>query len=363
MDVNRKITIQKHLLPFRFTAGTSRGIMKFKKLWILHFEQDGRIGKGECSIIEGLSPEYTDDDAYERIILELVSALETVDESPSQILKELLTWFPTLQVHPSVRCGIEMALLDWLNPNPEVIFDNGFTRGQSYIPINGLIWMGDIAWMQQQVEQKIAAGFTVLKFKIAALNWEEEWAFLSQIRQRFPANKLTIRVDANGGFNPQNVLSRITQLKSIDIHSIEQPVAPEHRHTLAELSKLNLVPIALDESLISCFTLESKQELLSKIFPQYIILKPSLHGGFSGVQEWISLAEELGIGWWMTSALESNIGLKAIAQFAANYPLTTAQGLGTGGLFTQNFPTNLTLQGPNLFHHLPEHGEISSHVE
>lgn len=363
MDVKRKITVQKHLLPFRFSAGTSRGIMKYKKLWILQFEQDGRIGKGECSIIEGLSPEYTDDESYERILKQLISTLETIGESPSQILKELLTWFPTLQEQPSVRCGIEMALLDWLNPNPEVIFDNDFSRGLSFIPINGLIWMGDIGWMQQQVEQKIAAGFTVLKFKIAALPWEEEWEFLSQIRQRYPASKLTIRVDANGGFNPQNAVARLTQLRSLDIHSIEQPVAPEHQQTLAELSKLDLVPVALDESLISCFTLESKQELLSNILPQYIILKPSLHGGFSGVQEWISLAEALGIGWWMTSALESNIGLKAIAEFASSYPLTMAQGLGTGGLFTQNFPTNLTLQGPNLYHHLPEHGEISSHVE
>ncbi|MFM2039116.1 MAG: hypothetical protein RL432_2055 [Bacteroidota bacterium] len=363
MDVNRKITVQKYLLPFRFSAGTSRGIMKFKKLWILQFEQDGRIGKGECSIIEGLSPEYTDDAGYERIIQELISTLETVDETPSHILKELLTWFPTLKEQPSIRCGIEMALLDWLNPKIQVIFDNDFTRGLSCIPINGLIWMGDIAWMQEQVEQKIATGFTVLKFKIAALNWEEEWEFLSQIRQRYPASKLSIRVDANGGFNPQNVVSRLTQLRSLDIHSIEQPVAPEHQDTLAELALLNLVPIALDESLITCFTSESKRRLLSKILPHYIILKPSLHGGFSGVQEWISLAEELGIGWWMTSALESNIGLNAIAQFAASYHLSTAQGLGTGGLFSENFPTNLELVGPNLYHYLPEHGEISSHVE
>ncbi|MEY4216917.1 MAG: hypothetical protein RLZZ68_1373 [Bacteroidota bacterium] len=363
MDVKRKLTVQKHVLPFRFSAGTSRGTMKFKKLWIIQYEQDGRIGKGECSIIEGLTPEYTDDEAYERIIKDIISTLETVDETPSQILKELLTWFPTLQEQPSVRCGIEMALLDWLNPHGEVVFDNDFTRGKTSIPINGLIWMGDIAWMQEQVEQKLAAGFKVLKFKIAALDWQEEWSFLHQIRQRFPAHDLTIRVDANGGFNPQNVHSKLTQLATLDVHSIEQPVAPEHQHTLAELAQLNLVPVALDESLITCFTSESKRRLLSAIRPQYIILKPSLHGGFSGVQEWISIAEELGIAWWMTSALESNIGLKAIAQFAANFSLKIPQGLGTGGLFTQNFPTNLELVGPNLYHYLPEHGEISSHVE
>jgi o-succinylbenzoate synthase len=363
MDVNRKITVQKHLLPFRFSAGTSRGIMQFKKLWIIRFEQNGRVGKGECSIIEDLTPEYNNDEAYEQRIKDLMHRLQTMKESPLQIFQELLSRFPELEEQPSVRCGIEMALLDWLNPDKEVVFDNDFTRGKTSIPINGLIWMGDIAWMQEQVEEKLVAGFNVLKFKIAALDWQEEWSFLDQIRQRFPASKLTIRLDANGGFNPQNAVSRLTQLRSLDIHSIEQPVAPEYQQTLTELSKLNLVPVALDESLIACFTSESKRQLLSSIRPQYIILKPSLHGGFSGVQEWISMAEDLGIGWWMTSALESNIGLKAIAQFAASYPLSTTQGLGTGGLFTQNFPTNLELKGPNLYHHLPEQGDISTHVE
>lgn len=360
MDVNRKITVQKHVLPFSFSAGTSRGTMQFKKLWIIQYEQDGRIGRGECSIIEGLTPEYTNDEAYESILNDLVKRIQGKEECPSRMLDELLEWFPKLREQPSIRCGIEMALLDWLNPKEEVVFDNDFTQGKTSIRINGLIWMGDVVWMEQQVEQKVAAGFEVLKFKIAALNWQQEWDFLNRIRQRFSDKRLIIRVDANGGFNPQEAVNRLTQLRSLNVHSIEQPVAPEHVKTLKELSRLNLVPVALDESLISCHSLEEKQRLLSEIQPQYIILKPSLHGGFSGVREWISIAEEHGIAWWITSALESNIGLKAIAQFAASFSLKIPQGLGTGGLFTWNFPTNLELVGPLLRHHLPEQGEISS---
>ena len=363
MDALSHITIEKHLLSFSFPAGTSRGTMMEKKLWIVRYNRGGRTGLGECSIIEGLSPDYVDEISYENQLNEYASLLQLKSESPETALHALTDWFPDLCEQPSIRCGFEMALLDWLCPVDEVVFDNAFARGAASIPINGLIWMGEVSWMEQQVKQKIAAGFRVLKFKIAALDWDQEWDFLQAIRSRYSEKELVIRADANGGFKEEEVISRLKQLSSLNIHSIEQPVAPKNVELLHELSKLNLVPIALDESLISCYTLESKRRLLTHIKPQFIVLKPSLHGGFSGVQEWIDLANELEIGWWITSALESNLGLRAIAQFTANYDITSAHGLGTGGLYTTNFATNLQLKGPKLFHYLPEQGEISSQVE
>ena len=363
MDDACKIILSKHLLDFNFPAGTSRGVLRQKKLWILELTYQGKTGKGECSVIEGLTPEFLDDSSYEKRLLEHITVLEKCTLSPKEILQDLLQILPELLYQPSMRCGLEMALFDWLSPIPEVIFDNAFARGKQAISINGLIWMGDHPWMQQQVERKIAEGYRILKFKIAALPWEEEWNLLKAVRDRFPADQLTLRVDANGGFQEPEVFERFMQLQSLDVHSIEQPVAPKHRALLKDLSEQNRVPVALDESLIDCYTSEQQQQILEEIKPQFIILKPSLHGGFSGVSIWIQLAEERGIGWWITSALESNIGLNAIAQFAGNYPLTLAQGLGTGGLFVDNFPTLLELKGPSLFHHLPEIGARDSQFE
>jgi o-succinylbenzoate synthase len=224
-----------------------------------------------------------------------------------------------------------------LTPNLGVFFDNAFARGTSAIQINGLIWMGSPEWMQDQVEKKIKDGYSVLKFKIGAIDWKQEYDIIRQVRNRFGPEVLTIRVDANGGFGESTVRQILNQLSDLSVHSIEQPVA------------------------IPCFTSDEKAALLDRIRPQFIILKPSLHGGISGVQTWIELAAARGIGWWMTSALESNIGLTAVAQFAAEYPLTLPQGLGTGGLFVTNFTCGLSLSQDQLTHHLPVHGWISSH--
>jgi len=363
MDVACKINVEQHVLSFNFPAGTSRGVMRCKKLWIIEYIRDGRVGRGECSILEGLSPEYADDASYETTLLEYTRSIQKRCTNPVDSLRKLLEWFPQLSQQPSIRCGIEMALSDWICPIEEVVFDTDFARGKSAIPINGLIWMGSIPWMEQQVEEKIAQGFQVLKFKIAALEWEKELEFLKRVRSRFSKEWLTIRLDANGGFREAEVVSQMRQLSALDIHSIEQPVNPSNLRMLKELSKLNVIPVALDESLIPCYSAEEKRKLLTDIKPQYLVLKPSLHGGFTGVREWISLAEEHGIAWWITSALESNIGLKAIAQFTATYPVKCVQGLGTGGLFTSNFPSNLRLNGPMLTHYFPEQGLISSHVE
>jgi len=353
MDSPCKITIEKRELVFRFPAGTSRGTMHTKKLWLLHYERNGKVGLGECSIIEGLSPDYTNDFAYESRLHEVVDVLQKKDQDPALTLTEMYHWIPELKDFPSVRCGLEMALLDWIQPIPNVIFDSPFARGEKPILTNGLIWMGDISFMEEQVYHKLNAGFKVLKFKIAALSWEEELQLLSKVRANYPPEVVTLRVDANGGFGADNVFEAMEQLHALGIHSIEQPVQPEDRQLLAQLAQEQKVAVALDESLIGINELKEKQKLLDEIQPQYLILKPSLHGGFSGVKEWIELAGQLGIGWWMTSALESNVGLNAVAQFTATFNPTLAQGLGTGGLFVENFDSYLELQGPLLFHHLP----------
>jgi len=353
MDSSCKLTIEKRELVFRFPAGTSRGIMHTKKLWLLHYERNGKTGVGECSIIEGLSPEYTDDFSYEKRLKEVVDIFVEKDRNPPYTLTEMYRWIPELKHLPSIRCGLEMALLDWLQPLPHVIFDGPFARGMKPILTNGLIWMGDIPFMEEQVNHKLNAGYKVLKFKIAALSWEEEFQMLAKVRANYPLELVTLRVDANGGFGAHNVFEAMEQLHDLGIHSIEQPVQPKERQILAQLSQQQKVAVALDESLIGVNELKEKQELLDEIQPQYLILKPSLHGGFSGVREWIDLAEQSGIGWWMTSALESNIGLNAVAQFTSTFNNNLAQGLGTGGLFLENFDSYLTLNGPLLYHHLP----------
>lgn len=356
MDVTSIFTVQKHELAFNFPAGTSRGVLTTKKLWLITVQFNGKQGVGECSIIEGLSPDYFSDEQYEMQLSDFIRRLNRSLTPLDQLLDSLNELLPELRYFPSIRFGLECALLAWMSSVPSCLFDNSFARGERAIPINGLIWMGAPEWMQDQVEKKISEGYSVLKFKIGAIAWEQEYNIIQQVRRRFSPEKLTIRVDANGGFNQSNVRQILHQLGDLHVHSIEQPVAVKETDLLAALCKESLVPIALDESLIPCYTLADKVTLLDRVCPQFIILKPSLHGGVSGVKSWIELATERGIGWWMTSALESNIGLTAIAQLAGEYDVTLPQGLGTGGLFTSNFECGLSLKRGFLSHHLPEHG-------
>ncbi len=356
MDVSPIFTVQKHELVFNFPAGTSRGVLSTKKLWLITLSADGRQGIGECSIIEGLSPDYMNDAQYEKQLSDVILRLNQCSIPRDHLLCTLDEFLPELSYFPSIRFGLECALRAWLSPVPGLLFDNSFARGERAIPINGLIWMGSPEWMQDQVEKKIKEGYSVLKFKIGAIDWEQEHNIIQEVRKHFGPEKLTIRVDANGGFTQSNVRHILNQLSDLSVHSIEQPVAVNEIDLLAALCKEAIVPIALDESLIPCYALAEKVALLDRVSPQFIILKPSLHGGISGVQTWIELATARGIGWWMTSALESNIGLTAVAQFAAEYPLTLPQGLGTGGLFATNFKCGLSLSQDQLTHHLPEHG-------
>lgn len=339
-----ELTFEPGSLEFCNPSGTSRGVMTHKKYWLLKLRHENDIGVGECSIIEGLSPDYQSDEIYEDFLRLLCQKFNSLTLNVSDVLPELSSLFPELESKPSVKFGLETALRDYVLGCKGLIFQNSFSSGQVKIPINGLIWMGDIEFMQAQVKEKIQAGFKVLKFKIGAIEWSKEFDLISKVRAKYNPDQLTIRVDANGGFTPREIRSVLHQLKSLSVHSIEQPLAIDEMDELAALSKEAIIPMALDESLIPCFTPDSKAQILDAVAPQFIVLKPSLHGGIEGVRTWIELAEQRKIGWWLTSALESNIGLNAVAQLAGEYPLNCAQGLGTGALFKENFPSNLKVK-------------------
>ena len=249
--------------------------------------------------------------------------------------------------HPSIIFGIEQALAN-LNQEKDIYFPSDFTEGKDSIKINGLIWMGNADFMHSQIEEKLNNNFTCIKLKIG-VDWDSEKKVIKSIRNKFPKDQIELRVDANGAFFPEKAKIVLEELADLGIHSIEQPIAAGNWKAMAELCKNTPTPIALDEELIGVLNIESKKDLLKEIKPQYIILKPSLVGGFSGSDEWIDLAEKNKIDWWLTSALESNIGLNAIAQYAYNKKNPMPQGLGTGGLFINNFPSPLVLKGENLW--------------
>jgi o-succinylbenzoate synthase len=251
---------------------------------------------------------------------------------------------------PSIRCGFEMALLDYLNGGKRVVFENDFSEGKRTIPINGLVWMGDFDFMLQQVESKIESGFDTIKIKVGAIDFAQECAILGHIRRHFSNQEIGIRLDANGAFDAHNVHQKLQRLAEFDIHSIEQPIKPQQKALMAALCETSPIAIALDEELIGLNDYVAKKNLLKATQPQYIILKPTLLGGFDACNEWIEIAQRLGIEWWVTSALESNIGLNAIAQYTANFNNPLPQGLGTGQLYHNNINSPLTIQNGYLLY-------------
>jgi o-succinylbenzoate synthase len=251
---------------------------------------------------------------------------------------------------PSIRFALEVAILDLINGGKRRILKNAFFDHQSPIPINGLIWMGDREFMLQQIEQKLEEGYTCLKMKIGSIDFDQECALLAYIRSRFSADQIILRVDANGAFSQEESLTKLQRLSRFELHSIEQPIPAGQWQNMQTLCKESSIPIALDEELIGVHTLEDKANLLNAIQPPFIILKPTLVGGILSTREWISLAEERGIGWWMTSALESNIGLNAIAQLTSSYDPKFPQGLGTGQLYDNNIDSPLTVQKGEIFY-------------
>jgi o-succinylbenzoate synthase len=350
-----EIHIEKKLLHFKKPSGTSRGILYDKPSWILSIRlSNGQTAFGECSVIPGLSPDFIDENQYERKLNDFKKDLElnwSQEEFNDLNIFTSLKWkhlLLTYAMFPSIVFGIESLARDVYSGGKGLIFESGFTRKELSIPINGLIWMGDESFMLEQMEEKLAEGFSTIKMKVGAIEWKKEKSLLSQLRNRFSADELTIRVDANGAFTSEEAPIILAQLAALEIHSIEQPIMAGQLSAMSELCKNSPIGIALDEEMIGIHEFEQKEALLKMIAPQFIVLKPSLHGGFVGCHEWIRLAEQHGIAWWMTSALESSIGLNAIAQFTATFKDLLPQGLGTGGLYTNNFDSSLVVEKGQL---------------
>lgn len=344
-----RLTITPHLLQFKFDARTSRGAMTTHQVYFLTLSESadpGTKGVGECAPLPGLSVDAIP--GLEQKLAEVMVWLNNGDTTPAELKNYLST--EALRDWPSLRFGLETALLDLQNGGRKKIYDNAFRRGEQGIPINGLIWMGDKSFMQEQIRKKLSEGYTCLKLKIGSLDFATELEILKQIRYLASANELTIRVDANGAFSTADALRKLERLSRYDLHSIEQPIRQGQQEQMQQLCANTPIPIALDEELIGIQDAALQTELLDFIRPQYIILKPTLVGGLGASATWISLAEKRQIGWWMTSALESNIGLNAISQFTANYPVTLPQGLGTGQLYHNNIASPLQIKTGSLWY-------------
>jgi len=320
----------KHTLIFKRPGGTSRGVLSTKGSWFIKVWDDENpetFGLGECSIIYGLSPD----------------PMERFEEKLNELTKNINLYLEVnLSEFPSIKFGLETALLDLASGGKRVLYPSPFTRGESSIPINGLIWMGAFDFMRQQIIEKLEAGFDCIKLKIGAIDFEQELQLLKLIRSDFKENELELRVDANGAFKPDEALEKLKRLSDYHIHSIEQPIRQNQWKEMAALCEQSPIDIALDEELIGLDD-AAIPKMLDTIQPQYIILKPSLLGGFKRSELFIENAEKRNIGWWVTSALESNIGLNAIAQWTATLNNPMPQGLGTGKLFTNNIDSPLEI--------------------
>ena len=331
-----KAAYHKYTLKFKQPAGTSRGVLRTKKTYFLIIKQENKIGIGEANLFKGLSSDDKPD--YEKKMQWLVHNIQLPKSDILEYLKD----------YSSLIFGWEQALKSLENKKPYLLYPSDFTNGTKNIPINGLIWMGSKKFMFEQIKNKIASGFKVIKLKIGAINFGDELDLLKYIRQQFTADEIEIRVDANGAFAPDTALEKLKRLSDFDLHSIEQPIRAGQIEKMTQLCQKTPIPIALDEELIGYNYHFDKQSFLAMIKPHYIILKPALHGGFSGTKSWIKAAENNHTGWWITSALESNIGLNAIAQFTYQLKVQMPQGLGTGGLFTNNFDSPLFIKQGHL---------------
>lgn len=331
-----------HGLVFKRPAGTSRGQLVTKDSWYLIIRQEGYnspAGIGECSIIPALSP-----DDPKNIEAELQTLCRDINHHAHWVARQGSRF-------PAIRFALETALNDLVLGGKRLFYQDDFNLGKKGIPINGLIWMGEPDFMKQQIREKLDAGFTCIKIKIGAIDFGEELALLKMIRREYSPETIEIRVDANGAFSPGEVLEKLNRLSEFLLHSIEQPIRQGQPEAMASLCASSPLPIALDEELIGISDPETRKRLLEAIRPQYIILKPSLLGGLKATAEWAALADALNIGWWVTSALESNIGLNAIAQWTYQNANDMPQGLGTGQLYTNNIPSPLTIERGQLFHH------------
>ena len=370
-----KIEISERTLHFKQPAGTSRGVYTTRHSYYLTLTSDelpGVEGVGECATLPDLSCDAKPE--YEMTLRQVCQMVEQMGRIP----------YDMIRAYPSITFGLETAFASFFDAakkfleivpaegassssemlkqkggsvpagmeNLTELFDSPFGRGEEGITINGLVWMGTYEEMLARLEEKLQAGFHCVKLKIGAIDFFKELDLIKRIRDVYTKEQVELRVDANGGFLPENAMSQLEALAKYDIHSIEQPIKQHQWPKMAQLCRETPLPIALDEELIGVNVRSMKQALLDTIRPQYIILKPSLHGGIYGCNEWIELANRRGIGSWITSALESNIGLNAIAHYAAKVygsNVKMPQGLGTGQLFTDNIPMPLEIRGDKLF--------------
>ncbi|MDT0688500.1 o-succinylbenzoate synthase [Salegentibacter sp. F188] len=327
---------KKYILNFKRPSGTSRGVLTIKETWFIIIHDNSRKGIGECGILRSLSIDDRPD--YEE---KLNWACENISLGKEKLWEDLIEF-------PSIQFGVEMAFRSLEAANPFELFPSEFTKGKDAIPINGLIWMGEKAYMKSQIEEKIASGFNCIKLKIGAIDFDSELELLKYIRREFSSEEIELRVDANGAFAPSEALEKLKKLSEFELHSIEQPIKQGQIEEMANLCSRTPLPVALDEELIGIFDVTKKEKLLQIIQPQYVIFKPSLIGGYRGTREWMNLAENHGTGWWITSALESNIGLNAISQWTYTKQPHMPQGLGTGSLYTNNFESPLEVKGGKI---------------
>ncbi|MGJ8684114.1 MAG: o-succinylbenzoate synthase [Nonlabens sp.] len=327
---------KKYTLEFRRPAGTSRGVLRTKETYFLYISNGEKMGIGECNLFKGLSIDDRPD--YEE---KLQWLCDNIQLNPADLHVELKEW-------PSMLFGYEMALKSLQSQDVFTLFPSLFTEGVDTININGLVWMGDQEFMLQQLEEKLESGFNCIKLKIGAIDFDKELELLAAVRSRFRESEITLRVDANGAFTPQNAMSKLDALSNYQVHSIEQPIMQGQWEEMAGLCEKSPIDIALDEELIGLYDIEDKQRCIETIKPQFIILKPALVGGFQSCREWINIAGSNNAGWWMTSALESNVGLNAIAQFTYTLGNEMPQGLGTGGLYTNNIDAPLEIKNGTL---------------
>jgi O-succinylbenzoate synthase len=341
------LTYQRRALHFNFPARTSRGALTEHVAYYLSLRdtrQPQVVGWGEAAPLAGLSPEYGPD--FERTVGEFCQQFNRASHAALPVAEAAALVPATL---PSLRFALETAVLDLAGGGQHQLYANDFSQGQAGLPINGLVWMGDAAFMRAQIRQKLAAGYACLKVKIGSLDFATELALLAEIRAEASPERLMLRVDANGAFTPADAPAKLAALAQFGIHSIEQPIAAGQWPALAALCRESPLPIALDEELIGLTDPARQEELLAAVRPPYLVLKPTLLGGHAATHRWIALAEARGIGWWITSALESNIGLNAVAQLTGEYRVGDfAQGLGTGQLYDNNLAAPLAIRAGAL---------------
>ena len=348
-----RIDIEERTLHFKQPAGTSRGVYTTRRIWLVTVSDGAIVGVGECAPLPQLSCD--DIPNYAEVLARFCKEVEQTGEIPYEVMRD----------YPSMLFGLETAFYEVRRKKEDgrdVLFDNPFCFGEVGIPINGLVWMGTFDEMRQRIEQKLEQGFHCVKLKIGAIDFDAELELIKNIRSRFSHQDVELRVDANGAFPFEEALYKLELLSQYALHSIEQPIKAGQWGNMAELCRESPLPIALDEELIGVNDPDQKRQMLNIIKPRYIILKPSLHGGMMGVREWVDIARDMGIGSWITSALESNIGLNAIAQLCSDIygdHIKMPQGLGTGQLFTDNIPMPLEIRGDQLWrvaHSLNDNG-------